>query len=155
MPVKSATLVTTARLTLTAALVGGAVFAIGPFRDIENMLPVSDKVLHAVGFYACASLAVLAFPRSRRIELLYALAMFGGGIEIAQYLAGRDASMGDWLADLAGLAALGLPPFLERVRAAARSQSPYIWAAMRAGERRKSRSLSDLVAAKPRVAQTS
>lgn len=64
----------------------------------------SDKLLHALAFFALATLAVFAFPRARIGMLFLGLGVLGGAIELLQgtLQVGREASWLDWLADLGG-----------------------------------------------------
>ena len=62
-----------------------------------------DKLLHLAA-YACVA-APLGLARPPRVWLwLGALALWGGGIELIQPLAGREGHWDDLLANLAGLA---------------------------------------------------
>lgn len=82
------------------------------FASMPNPMPLpgnpSDKLLHALAFFALGLLATLAFPRVRVGILLLGLCALGGAIEIIQgtpYV-GREASWFDWLADLGGAGAV-------------------------------------------------
>lgn len=82
------------------------------FASMPNPMPLpgnpSDKLLHALAFFALGLLATLAFPRVRVGILLLGLCALGGAIEIIQgtpYV-GRETSWFDWLADLGGAGAV-------------------------------------------------
>lgn len=110
-----------ARLALGLAFLSCAVVMVGPFQSLESELIPWDKAAHFVAFYALASLSFLAFPRHRRLDLVIAATAMGAGLEILQGLAGRDAGLGDVLADAAGAFAVYAPSYLERLRQAARN----------------------------------
>ena len=69
------------------------------------MLPgePSDKVQHIVAFIVLALLGRLAYPKTRKRDLLFGLMAFGALIEIAQALpiVHRDSDPLDWFADTA------------------------------------------------------
>lgn len=98
-----------------------AFFMIGPFQGLEAKVVPWDKAAHFIAFYGITVLLYLSFPRRRRMELALIAALLGCGIEIVQRLTGRDASVGDMLANTSGAFAVYLPGLVERVRAAARS----------------------------------
>jgi VanZ family protein len=62
-----------------------------------------DKLLHVLAFATLAALIVPAYPRSCPIWLFCALAIFGALIEVVQMIPslGRQASLDDWIADIA------------------------------------------------------
>jgi VanZ family protein len=68
----------------------------------------SDKALHVLAFLVLAGLAAIAYPRARLVLLFLGLTICGGMIELAQTIPelGREASVADWLADLAAAAAM-------------------------------------------------
>lgn len=110
-----------ARLALGLAFLSCAVVMVGPFQALESELVPWDKAAHFVAFYGLASLAFLAFPRHRRLDLVIAATAMGAGLEVIQGLAGRDAGLGDVLADAAGAFAVYTPGYLERLRQMARN----------------------------------
>lgn len=69
----------------------------------------SDKLDHMAAFLTLAVLAGLAMPRLSVLWIAAGLAGFGGLIEFTQMIPAlhRDASLNDWLADVAAIA-LGL-----------------------------------------------
>jgi len=75
---------------------------------------VTDKTLHAVGYFVLATLllAWLAARGVRRIRratiAIVALAVYGAIDEATQPLVQRHASIEDWLADLAGVLAAAI-----------------------------------------------
>ncbi len=91
-----------------------------------NRLPradVSDKVLYAVGFFILAgvfwlTLQVHGVAGAKRITCIFFTMLAYAAIdEMTQPLVGRDNSLGDWLADVAGtIAALTLLELLTLAR---------------------------------------
>ncbi len=71
---------------------------------------LNDKQLHVLVFVALTLWFAGIYERRNLGWLAVAMAVFGIVIELSQALvAARDASLGDWLADLAGIAiAVGL-----------------------------------------------
>lgn len=65
-----------------------------------------DKAQHAIAFSILGALAWLAYPQRRFIGMSY-LAIYGGVIEILQWLSGwRFGEWSDWFADIVGLVAV-------------------------------------------------
>jgi VanZ family protein len=63
-----------------------------------------DKVLHFTAYFGLTSLATVALrERGRAIWAAFALALFGGILEIVQGFVGRDAEWGDELANVVGV----------------------------------------------------
>ena len=90
---------------------------------------VNDKLLHALVFVGLAFLAEGGWPERPFGWRSFAwLALYGGVLEVAQYFApGRDASLADLGADVAGLLVYSfvLGPWLRRrFGAAVRSGTP-------------------------------
>jgi VanZ family protein len=75
-----------------------------------------DKAKHFIVFYGLAGCASLALPRSRLWRIGLVVLAFGGLIELVQPLAGRDADLGDLLADALGIAAAFGPMIVGRWR---------------------------------------
>ena len=92
---------------------------LGPFQGLEESFISADKAAHGIAFYALSMLAYLAAPRLRRTDLALTLLLFGCLIELAQRATGRDAGVGDVLADGLGIGAFFLPTMLQRWRNAA------------------------------------
>ncbi len=65
-----------------------------------------DKAKHFIAFYVLTALAVAALPASRFWRIGGVLLAFGIGIEVVQALVGRDAALGDIVADACGIGAL-------------------------------------------------
>ena len=123
-------------LARIALALGGLVCAIGmvgPFQGVEKALIPWDKAAHFVAFYGVTLLMFSAFPGRRRIDLFFLAVLAGSGIEIAQAMTGRDAELGDVLADALGAMAVLAPVYLEFLR-----RKPET-------ERRRSASLTELV----------
>jgi VanZ family protein len=104
------------RLLLAAAAVLCAVAMLGPFQGIENRLISPDKAAHFAAFYGLTLLMFAAFPARRRLDLVALAVLAGSGVEILQGLTGRDAELGDVLADAAGAFAVLAPSWLESAR---------------------------------------
>lgn len=75
----------------------------------------TDKVAHLISYAALAFLLAWAvrrgpwrLTRTTQITLLAALAGYGIVDELSQPIVGRQAEVGDWLADVAGIAVGGL-----------------------------------------------
>ena len=74
-----------------------------PGADVPIAPPGVDKVVHASLFAALALSG--RWAGIRRTPLVALLVLYGAGSEVVQGLAplDRDASVGDWLADVAGM----------------------------------------------------
>ncbi|NCP19955.1 MAG: hypothetical protein GW855_12440 [Erythrobacter sp.] len=101
------TLARLAQIALVAALCLAFAMAIMPSGDGPGR--INDKLLHGLTFFVLGGLSVAAFRHRSAVAMFFALAFFGGLIEIAQWWTdwGRSADMKDMAADLVG-AALGL-----------------------------------------------
>jgi VanZ family protein len=66
----------------------------------------SDKSQHELAFAVLTVLSCLAMPTARYRTIFFALATFGGVIEILQMIPAlhRDADVMDWIADMAAIA---------------------------------------------------
>ncbi len=101
-----------------------------------------DKAAHFIAFYLLTSLLFLSFPRRRRFDLACLATLAGATLEMVQLLSGRDAELGDILANGCGAFAVVVPGYLEMARQATRA----------GGQRRRERRrglLSGLDPAKP------
>jgi VanZ family protein len=82
-----------------------------PKAHMPTDIHVSDKTLHAVGYFVLGAMLLLTLasrgkPRWTRVLLTLALlAAYGAVDEITQPLVNRTAAFTDWLADIAGTAA--------------------------------------------------
>lgn len=65
-----------------------------------------DKAKHFIAFYGLTALAVAALPGSRFWRIGAVLLAFGVVIEVLQGLVGRDAALGDLVADACGILAM-------------------------------------------------
>lgn len=75
-----------------------------------------DKAQHALAFAVLAALAALAW-RGALVRQAIGLALYGGLIEVAQYLSGwRSGEWADWGADCLGVIAMALLVALLRQR---------------------------------------
>ena len=64
----------------------------------------SDKVQHIAAFLTLALLGSAAYPRLSSLKLLGGLVLFGGAIELVQFVPGRDSELSDWAADIVAAA---------------------------------------------------
>jgi VanZ family protein len=113
---RAETLKTRARILLFAAALICGVGMMGPFQGIERVIVPWDKAAHFMAFYGLNLLLFTAFPNRRRLELTLAATLVGSGVEVVQLLSGRDAELGDLIADAAGAFAVFAPVFLEWAR---------------------------------------
>ena len=75
-----------------------------PVDQVPKAFSFWDKAQHAFGFAVLAFSGLLAYPR-RIPALIFGLALFGAGIECAQWLTGwRFGDWQDWVADCVGVA---------------------------------------------------
>lgn len=89
---------------------------VGPFQGVERALVPWDKAAHFIAFYGVTLLLFSAFPDRRRLDLAVLAIFAGAAIEVLQLIDGRDAEVGDLLADAAGALAVLAPIWLERLR---------------------------------------
>ena len=74
-----------------------------PVDQVPKVFSFWDKAEHALGFAALAFSGSLAYPR-RIPALIFGLALFGAGIECAQWLTSwRFGDWQDWVADCVGV----------------------------------------------------
>lgn len=107
---------TVARHLLLVAGLTCLIGMVGPYRRLEHALVPWDKAGHFIAFYGLTLLMFSAFPKRRRFDLAM-LAVFAGSlVEVVQMLAGRDAELGDVLADACGAFAVLVPVWLEWAR---------------------------------------
>ena len=65
-----------------------------------------DKLLHFIAYFGLAGIATAALGRRKAaLWAAFALAVFGGILEIVQSFVGRDAEWGDELANVVGVCA--------------------------------------------------
>ena len=107
---------TIARALLLAAGLICAIGMVGPFQGVERVLVPWDKPAHFMAFYGLTLLLFSAFPDRRRLDLVMLAIFAGAAIEIMQLIEGRDAEIGDILADAAGAFAVFAPLYLDQVR---------------------------------------
>ena len=71
---------------------------------VSPVMVFSDKIMHAGAFFVLGTLALWAYPDSKKIVFI-GLLLYGGVIELAQStIANRSPEWMDWLADILGLA---------------------------------------------------
>ena len=107
---------TTARWLLLAGGLTCAIGMVGPFQGAERALVPWDKAAHFIAFYGVTLLLFSAFPDRRRLDLVVLATFAGAAVEVLQLIDGRDAEIGDILADAAGAFAVWAPIYLERLR---------------------------------------
>lgn len=113
---RSSRMQTIARWLLLAAGLISAIGMVGPFRGVERALVPWDKAAHFIAFYGVTLLAFSAFPNRRRLDIVVLATFAGSAIEVLQLMDGRDAELGDVIADAAGAFAVLAPVWLERLR---------------------------------------
>jgi VanZ family protein len=107
------------RMLFWAALVFAFVMASLPQPPAVPGDP-GDKILHVLAFLVLAGLAVFAYPRLPLLVVFIGLALLGAAVEAVQAIPmlGREASVMDWLADVAAAAvvllAVSVTRFLRR-----------------------------------------
>jgi hypothetical protein len=99
-----------------AVLVSLAVL-FAPASDVPSAPVGVDKLVHASLFAALALTGLWAGVS--RVVLVPVLVLYGAGSEVIQGLIGRDAAVGDWVADVVGVL-LGLLAWLWLARRVAR-----------------------------------
>jgi len=107
---------TVARWLLLVAGLTCAIGMVGPFQGVERAFVPWDKAAHFIAFYGVTLLLFSAFPERRRLDLAVLATCAGAAIEVLQLIDGRDAELGDLLADAAGAFAVLAPIWLERLR---------------------------------------
>lgn len=110
-----------ARLALGAGALVVTIGMVGPFQGAEEAFVPWDKAAHFIAFYSLTSALFVAFPKRRRLDLAFLAVLGGSATEVAQLLSGRDAELGDVLADAIGAAAVLAPMYIEQIRAGARA----------------------------------
>jgi VanZ family protein len=77
--------------------------SLAPVDQIPSGLNFWDKAQHTLGFVALGFLGLMGYP-GQVTRIMLGLAMFGVGIECAQWISGwRQGDWMDWLADCIGL----------------------------------------------------
>lgn len=109
------------RLLLVALVGVCALFALGPFQNLEYALVPWDKAAHFIGFYMVTALLYVSFPNRRRPDLTILAIFLGASLEIGQLVIGRDAELGDIAADAFGAYAVLAPMYIERLRSPLRA----------------------------------
>jgi len=107
---------TIARGLLLVAGLTCAIGMVGPFQGIERAFVPWDKAAHFMAFYGLTLLLFSAFPDRRRLDLAMLATFAGAAIEIMQLIEGRDAELGDIIADAAGAFAVLAPLYLDQMR---------------------------------------
>ena len=104
-----------ARALFWLATLTVVVLSLMPVQYLPDKGPFNfwDKAQHALAFAVLTALGLVAWPeQARRLQMLGALLLLGGAIEVAQHLTGwRHGEWADWAADAVGVAiaaALGL-----------------------------------------------
>jgi len=105
-----------ARFLLISAGAVCVIGMVGPFQGVEKALVPWDKAAHFLAFYGLTALLMAAFPKRRRLDLVYLAIFAGAAIEVAQLISGRDFGLGDLAADAAGAFAVWAPMWLQSLR---------------------------------------
>jgi VanZ family protein len=144
---KPAHFVIAARTCLAMGLGIVLVLTLGPFQGLERVFGLNDKAAHVIAFAGLTAIAFLAFPRRRRYDIVRALLLMGGMIEVIQAFEHRDASFYDWLADAGGIYAIYGAGMIESVRKQARECGAVSFSSAAGPDRRSRRAISNAVAA--------
>ena len=130
--------VTTARAVLIVGALTAATLMLGPWPGLERAFGLSDKAAHAIAFGGLVAVSFLAFPRMRRNDLAIAAILLGASVEVAQlFAAGRGGSIGDFVADIAGVGVIYVASHIENVRALARKRGHATFADIAAQDHRR------------------
>jgi VanZ family protein len=90
------------RAVFLTGILAVAVLSLLPQEAIPGV-EQNDKVLHVLAYFLLGASGRLAFPSIRSLWLLIlGLILFGGAIELAQGLVGRDPSEADALVNILG-----------------------------------------------------
>ncbi len=114
--------VTTARAVLVVGALTAAVLMLGPGRAWSRCSASATRRPTPSPSGPWCAVSFLAFPRMRRNDLAIAAIMLWASVEVAQlFTADRSASIGDLLADTAGVPIIYLASHIENLRALAAS----------------------------------
>jgi VanZ family protein len=102
-----------ARGAFAAAVLVSLVVLFAPADAVPSAPPGVDKLVHASLFAALALTG--RWAGIARVPLAPLLVLYAAGSEVLQGLVGRDAAVGDWVADVVGLL-LGLLAWQSLVR---------------------------------------
>lgn len=85
-----------------------------------------DKAEHFFSFGALTAVLLVALPRVPASRLVAGLIVVGAGLELAQAtpLVGREAALGDWLAEAAGVVIAAAPMMMGLRRALVAPEGP-------------------------------
>lgn len=147
MTLMPSNIVTLARATLLVSAPAAVVLFLAPASSLPPVLNISSGVAHAAVFYGLTAVAFVAFPRLRRSDMAGVSLVMGGMIELVQLATGGSARMSDWLAAVAGVAALYVPTVLEQMRHMARKHAYTTFSDLAANDRRKRAKRKPVVAA--------
>jgi hypothetical protein len=90
-----------ARGAFTVAVLVSLAVLFAPPSDVPSAPPGVDKIVHG-GLFAVLALTG-RWAGSARTVLAVALVCYAAASEVVQGLIGRDAAVGDWVADVVGL----------------------------------------------------
>lgn len=91
------------RWVFSTTLLVVLILALLPAKDVKDYGFAYDKLNHALAFFVLMLLARFAWPRISALIPVVGLLLLGGGIEMGQYVVGRDAALGDVVADGVGV----------------------------------------------------
>jgi VanZ family protein len=129
-----------ARFFLVAGTVALVPLLLVPaLQGAEAAFGLTDKQAHGLAFYLVTVTSFVAFPRMRRNDLAIAAIALGAASEAAQLITGRDAGVGDLLADVIGVSLAWAPGMMDDVRRLARKHPGRTFAEIRAMDRRRRR----------------
>jgi VanZ family protein len=106
-----------ARAVFAVAVLVSLAVLFAPADDVPFAPAGVDKLVHASLFLALAVTG--RWAGIRRVVLAPVLVLYGAGSEVLQDLIGRDAAVGDWIADVVGVL-LGLLVWQTLARRSAR-----------------------------------
>jgi len=80
------------------------ILMLGPFQGAERNFDLSDKSAHALAFAIITSALFLNWLKRSRLQIAGASLAIAVLVEMVQAMTGRDAELGDVLADSVGIA---------------------------------------------------
>lgn len=111
-PLNSDKTILIARIAMVFAGAIGTVLLLGSFNVPDGW----DKLAHGAMFYGLTLLALAALPSNRKEDIALAVVAIAAASEVAQYFAGRDMSLADWLVDTVGVFVATAPVYVGRMR---------------------------------------
>ena len=91
------------------------ILMLGPFQGAERSFDLSDKSAHALAFAVITSALFLNWLKASRLQVVGASFAIAVLVEVVQAMTGRDAEVGDVLADSVGIIIVAVLWGLRRV----------------------------------------